>query len=405
VAAVSDVPWSRFSAADYDLRQWMRACLIDTGEGDPDSKSRYKLPVKEPGGAVNRGGVHAAAGVLAGARGGVRASEEQKRAAARKLLAIYRDDLDEEPPESLMTMAGMSTSANRAERDSDDVQARAGLPQPFVRNFPLEDISIRSGAGNGRVVEAYAAVFDTPCEIQDAWGHYTEVIDRGAFDRVIDQLRPQGGRENWRIGVFYNHGQTLSGTPSDRHSMPIGVPEEIRPDKRGLFTVTRYHRSDLADDVLEAIREGSISGYSFSGAFRRSEVAGASGRNARPPYRPDAAGNLQVVRRMESTLREYGPTPIPYYKAAAIVGMRAEQILSMIDDDERGRLVAMLRSDSSSPGSPDAGASELDEGTASHEAPAADDPPAEGEHSIEHHQHRLFVLRMQEMCKERGIPL
>lgn len=56
------------------------------------------------GRALNRAGVHQAAAVLAGARGGVDAPKEAKREAARKLLRLYRE-LDDEPPESLEKVA------------------------------------------------------------------------------------------------------------------------------------------------------------------------------------------------------------------------------------------------------------------------------------------------------------
>jgi len=104
--AISNAPWSAITQADYTPEQWRRACLIDTGEGDPNSKSRYKLPVKEPNGDVNRNGMHAAAAVLAGARGGVNAPADAKRAAARKLLALYHQ-AGEDPPETVRMMAGM----------------------------------------------------------------------------------------------------------------------------------------------------------------------------------------------------------------------------------------------------------------------------------------------------------
>lgn len=107
-AAVSDKPWSNFSAADYSPQQWRRACLLDTGQGDPADKGRYKLPVREPGGALNRNGCHAAASVLGGGRGGVQASPQAKQAAARKLASLYRNELNEDPPDSLTRVAGRS---------------------------------------------------------------------------------------------------------------------------------------------------------------------------------------------------------------------------------------------------------------------------------------------------------
>ena len=49
-------------------------------------------------------------------------------------------------------------------------------------------------------------------------------------------------------------GTTISGTPSDRGSVPINRSVEVRADSKGLLTVSEYHSTELADEVLEAIR-------------------------------------------------------------------------------------------------------------------------------------------------------
>lgn len=101
---ISNKPWGSISEADYTPEQFCRASLIDLNpSGEPKVKGLCKLPVKEPSGALNRNGVHAAASVLAGGRGGVDAPPAAKRAAARRLLAYYRE-LDEQPPPSLRRM-------------------------------------------------------------------------------------------------------------------------------------------------------------------------------------------------------------------------------------------------------------------------------------------------------------
>ncbi len=100
---VSDKPWGQFSQADYTPEQWRRACLIHM-DSNSDNKADHKLPVREPDGTLNRNAVHAAAAVLAGARGGVDAPPTQKRAAARQLIRLY-GELQEEPPESLRRLA------------------------------------------------------------------------------------------------------------------------------------------------------------------------------------------------------------------------------------------------------------------------------------------------------------
>jgi HK97 family phage prohead protease len=185
----------------------------------------------------------------------------------------------------------------------------------YTRSFALEDISVRSG-GDGRTVDAYATVFNTPAPVHDQDGEYIEVIDPTAFNRALDHARRAKG--GWNIPVIFNHGMTIFHTPSEVDSVPIGVAEEIRPEKRGLFTRTRYHDSPRARAVLESIREGSITAYSFSGAFRRSDPSVPRGL-----FRADHNGDLPTVRRMESTLREFGPATFPVYAGAEVVGVRA----------------------------------------------------------------------------------
>ena len=100
LAHISEKPWSAYIEADYSIEQWHSSCLIHQHQGPPTSKAQCKLPVKTPNGAVNRNGVHAAAAALAGARGGVHASSEEKAAATAALLRLY-GQLGEDPPDSL----------------------------------------------------------------------------------------------------------------------------------------------------------------------------------------------------------------------------------------------------------------------------------------------------------------
>ncbi|BBB01069.1 putative phage major capsid protein [Actinacidiphila reveromycinica] len=185
------------------------------------------------------------------------------------------------------------------------------------RVFALDDIQIRAG-GDGRTVTAYAAVFDSPTFIVDQDGEYDEQIARTAFDKTVQE---RAGR----IGVFYNHAKTLHGTPSESGSVPIGVPLEApRADGKGLLTVTRYNKTPLADAVLESIRNGDITGQSFTGRFIKSTPTG--------PYLPDrSTGQRTLVTRQEIALIEYGPTPIPAYSDAAIVGVRSQGASGNLD--------------------------------------------------------------------------
>lgn len=254
----------------------------------------------------------------------------------------------------------------------------------YTRSFALEDISIRSG-GDGRTVEAYAAIFDTPASIRDQDGEYEEVIDPTAFNRDIALRRRKDGGFN--IPVMFNHGMTIFHTPSELGSMPIGVAEEVKADKRGLFTRSRYNNTPLADAALENIREGSISAYSFAGVFQTS-----SPNKPRGGYRSNPDGTRPIVRRMSSTLREFGPTPFPAYAGAEVVGVRAEQaaaLLANLSPEERERLIEMFRTGTPLEDQPDDNGTPEPSGRADSDTPEASGPVDQDQHAAtDEHSHR-----------------
>ena len=197
-------------------------------------------------------------------------------------------------------------------------------PSRITRSFALEDIGVREGRvkcdtcgrdATGRVVDAYAGVFNQTAIIVDDDGTlYEEDIDPAAWNkRMADISRSRNGLRS--VQVFYNHGKTLEGTPSESASHPLGHPMEIKTDKYGLLTSTHYGTTDIADRVLTDIKDGNISGHSFTGGIYRSD----------PPRKPRAfrGGPTPRVRRLELGLDEYGPSPLAYYEGAGLVAVRA----------------------------------------------------------------------------------
>jgi HK97 family phage prohead protease len=267
-----------------------------------------------------------------------------------------------------------------------DVSSSNGASRAeYMRLYPLEDMHIIRAAdgGDGRTVEAFAAVFGQEAEIHDHEGHYLEVIDGSAFNRAIDHASRARGGFPGAVKVLYNHGMTIQGTPSERFSMPIGTPVDIRAEARGLLTRTRYSETPLADEVLESIRGGSITSQSFTGRIIRSDPALSRGDRYRP-----RAGQLTTVHRTELGLREYGPVLWPAYSGAEILGVRMSTPGGVPDPEEE---------------QDDA---ELEAGTPSGEGSAAGDPPApdEGdEHSARYHQHALYELRSKELREAAGL--
>lgn len=255
-----------------------------------------------------------------------------------------------------------------------------GEAHVFRRDFALDGLEIlRSGqGGDGRTVEAYATVFDSPAEIKDQHGHYMETIHRAAFDDVL-----RGGYAG--VKVFYNHGMNLQGGPSDRWSVPIGVPRDVRPDGRGLRTVTRYNEGDAGDQVLEAIRNGAITGYSFRGPIRQSD----------PPRVPRARDGqpLPTVTRTKLGLTEYGPTPMPYYAGAGILALRSR--LATLDDTAWDKLMNLIASTPQ-----DQEAIRTTNTTATPEpGPGAEDQPIEALRSAQTYRRTIAKTRVLERWK------
>jgi HK97 family phage prohead protease len=231
----------------------------------------------------------------------------------------------------------------------------------------------------GRVVEAYAAVFGTPAEIIDQQGHYTEVIDRSAFNKAIKDAAPQGRRAEWLTGVFYNHGLTIHGDSAPEFSVPLGRTLHVEADSTGVLTRTEYAQTRLADDILELIRQGAIRAQSFTGRIVRSSPELTAGGR----YRPDGRGALPTVRRLELGLREYGPTPIPAYQAAEVVGVRSA-LLNALAGGNTAILRALL--DATTDDDPLAAGDVAEAGDGQSSTPpddgaAGDAPHEEGEHS------------------------
>ena len=193
------------------------------------------------------------------------------------------------------------------------------------RAVPLADLEVK-----GRTVTAYAAAFDSPASVYDPQftpARHLESVARSAFTRALN------AGAGMKAKVLFNHGKTIDGTPSERFSMPIATPVEVRADGRGLLTVSRYAATDLADEVLELIRNESVTGQSFRG----------------PVYNYAERGGL--VELTECGLREYGPCPFPAYADAEIVSIRsAADLMEAVEEltpEQRAELARLLSNPSS----------------------------------------------------------
>jgi HK97 family phage prohead protease len=290
-------------------------------------------------------------------------------------------------PDQLKAIKGRIRSAmakhgHEVSEDSGGGTATAARTAGEIfRYYPLDDIRVMraaDGEPSGRVVEAYATVFDEPAEIHDAQGHYMEVIDRGAFDQVLARISRSRGGFGGAVRVLFNHGKTMEGVPAPEFQRPIGKALDIRPDGRGLLTRTEYAKKPFAEEILDDIREGRITGQSFVGGIIRSdpELRGPGDK-----YR-GRGGVLATVRRMALGLREYGPVLYGAYTGAEFLGVRmalpgtADLELDLPEDEEY---------------SPE------------QEGDVTGGTPEDVTSTPRYHAHRLLALRTEEICRETGI--
>jgi HK97 family phage prohead protease len=255
-------------------------------------------------------------------------------------------------------------------------ESKAGASRADLdRDYPLEDMQIVRSAdgGDGRTMEAFAAVFNTETGISDHEGEYLEVIDPAAFNkRVADLKRSRQGVA--QVKVMFNHGRDLNGNPDVQLLMPVAVPVSIEATARGLLTRSRFVNTPRGEEVLELVKAGAVTAMSFTGRIIRSDPQlSRHGRRHR-----DSSGRLTTVRRLELGLREYGPVLFPAYEGAGINGVR------------------MFTPSAWEPDDPDAAL--LPDG----EAAAGEPPPDEG-HSARYHEHALYVLRSKEAREQAGL--
>jgi HK97 family phage prohead protease len=258
--------------------------------------------------------------------------------------------------------------------DSSNGASRSEL----MRDYPLEDLHIVRSAdgGDGRTMEAFAAVFNTETGIEDHEGRYLEVIEPAAFNkRLADLKRSRQGVG--QVKVLFNHGRDLEGNLSERFMMPVAVPVSIEATPRGLLTRSRFVGTSNGDEVLELVKSGAVTAMSFTGRIIRSDPQLAR----RERHRPDSSGRLTTVRRMELGLREFGPVLFPAYEGAQINSVRMFTPGTWEPDEE---YEALLPDGEAAPGEPPT--------------------PGEGaEHSARYHQHALYLLRAKEQREKAGL--
>lgn len=179
-----------------------------------------------------------------------------------------------------------------------------------VRSFGFE----ARGSGDGRTLEGYAAVFDTPARIRDLQGDFDEVIRPGAFARSLEARTPvlqfEHGRDP-RVGA-----------------VPIGAIEELREDGQGLFVKARLFDNTVVEPVRQAIAERAIRGMSFRFGVPDKGDTWSRGDNG-----------IEQREIRDADVHELGPVVFPAYDTTSV---SVRSMLAQLDPTEHRSLVREL---------------------------------------------------------------
>jgi HK97 family phage prohead protease len=219
-----------------------------------------------------------------------------------------------------------------------------------------QDLHVRS---DGRTVFGIAVPYNSPTVVNDGFGPYTEVFNRGSFAKTIQERGD-------RVKLLVNHDRV--------GRLPIGRATTLREDASGLFMEARISKTVGGDEVLELIRDGAIDGFSVG-------------------FQPvkDREVDTRTIERVEVRLNEVSAVAFPAYEGALIAGVRnqhpwmsdelARYLYELLREHDEGYVLDLLRTEQPDP-APDEGAdpdtSDPDEEPEAVEAaPPADEPPDE----------------------------
>jgi HK97 family phage prohead protease len=199
----------------------------------------------------------------------------------------------------------------RIAKSATTTKRRSAAMELCTRAFDFEfDGDVR----DGRTLEGYAAVFNTPARIRDLQGDFDETIAPGAFKRSLARRTPV---------LQFDHGKDprIGGTP-------IGKIDALSEDSRGLHVRARLFTHPDVERVREAIAEGAVSGMSFR--FGVPDKGDVWGRNA---------DGVDTRKIRDADIHELGPVVFPAYDQTSV---SVRSLLSQLGPEETRELLHEL---------------------------------------------------------------
>ncbi len=168
--------------------------------------------------------------------------------------------------------------------------------------------------GDGRTLEGYAAVFNSPTRIRSWEGDFEEEIAPGAFKSALRTGKPV---------LQFDHGRDArTGT------VPIGAIGDLREDDAGLFVSARLFDNPVVEPIRQAIEGKAVTGMSFRFEVEREEWTDNAGKKVRDDeigrllWDPGDRGPLKRRITRINPLHELGPVVFPAYDTTS-VGVRS----------------------------------------------------------------------------------
>lgn len=167
---------------------------------------------------------------------------------------------------------------------------RSALLDVCTRSFGFE---FEERAGDGRTLEGYAAIFNSPTKIRDLSGDFEETIRPGAFTRSLKARTPI---------LQWDHGKDPRvGT------VPIGSIERLAEDSQGLHVRARLFDNEAVKPVQQAIAAQAIKGMSFR--FGVPEGGDTWTRRS---------GDVDLREIGDADIHELGPVAFPAYDTTSV---------------------------------------------------------------------------------------
>jgi HK97 family phage prohead protease len=205
-----------------------------------------------------------------------------------------------------------------------------------TNNICLRAVEFRAegATSDGRTLEGYAAVFDTPARIMSWEGEFDEQIARGAFAATIKKRTPV---------LQFDHGRDVR-----TGSVPIGAIKQLEEQDPGLWVQARLFDNQVVEPIRQAVEEHAIGGMSIRFGVAAEKWTDSQGVTIKAGeldellWQPGDRGPLLRTITKIDPLYELGPVVFPAYDTTS-VGVRS--LMAQLTADEHRELLRELAAD------------------------------------------------------------